>query len=73
MFPYYLNYYATGWACMTCLHAVLTGFNPEATSHKRFLIETLLWPYYLPLAILAFIIGFVKGLRGGLSKDDEEK
>ena len=69
----YLEYYITGWATMVCIHAILSGFTPENTTHSRFLKETLLWPYYLPAAVFFFSVGFVKGLRGGLSKDDEEK
>ncbi len=73
MILYYLDLYLTGWACMACLHAALTGFNPEATSHRRFLTETLLWPYYLPLAIFAFMLGFIKGLRNGFRNKTGKK
>lgn len=69
----YLNFYLTGWACMACLHAAITGFNPEITGHKRFLIETLLWPYYLPASIGLFTAGFIKGFQDTLRKKNREK
>ena len=69
----YLEFYLTGWACMVCLHAALTGFDPKATDHKKFLTETLLWPYYLPVGVIAFFVGFVYGFRNGLKRKNKEK